>query len=323
MATAQLAPDPQALAGGAHTALSEQPRVLVIEDSAFVRLTVRRVLAAAGFQVTEACDGRAGVELFRRDEFDVILSDLNMPRLDGFGVLDAARSLPLGPEVIVLTGTSASDVNAAVRALRLGAHDFIAKPPQTWDQLVHAVQRAFEKTRLRRENARLVQELRRASLTDALTGIGNRRALEGGLAIEIERARRYGKYLAVAMFDLDRFKQINDRLGHRVGDAVLAAFAGILQAGRAPDVAYRYGGEEFVLVFAETDLAGARVAAQRITETVAAAPLVAGTYSVPVTCSAGVASLARDDDPDSLIARADRGLYAAKAGGRNRVCASV
>ena len=256
MATAQLAPKPQPLAPGVHTAPGEPPaRVLVIEDAAFVRLTVKKVLVAAGFEVTEASDGAAGVELFLREEFDVVLSDLNMPRLDGFGVLDAARGLPLGPEVIVLTGTSASDVDAAVRALRLGAHDFLAKPPQSWDQLVHAVRRAHEKTRLRRENARLVQELRRASLTDALTGVGNRRAFESGLAIEIERARRYGKYVALAMFDLDHFKQINDRLGHRVGDAVLTAFAGIFRAGRAPDMAYRYGGEEFALVFPETDLA--------------------------------------------------------------------
>ena len=324
MATARCAPDSRSLAAGAHAVPFEPPaRVLVIEDAAFVRLAVKNVLVAAGFQVTEACDGAAGVDLFRRDEFDVVLSDLNMPRLDGFGVLDAARSLPLGPEVIVLTGTSASDVDAAVRALRLGAHDFLAKPPQSWDQLVHAVRRALEKTRLRRENARLVQELRRASLTDALTGVGDRRAFESGLAIEIERARRYGTYVALAMFDLDRFKQINDSLGHRVGDAVLAAFAGIFQAGRAPDMAYRYGGEEFALLFPETDLAGARVAALRIIEAVAAAPLVAGARSVPVTCSAGVASLARDDDPDSLVARADRGLYAAKAAGRNRVCASA
>lgn len=165
----------------------------MIEDAAFVRLTVRKVLAAAGFEVTEACDGAAGVELLQRTEFDVVLSDLNMPRLDGFGVLDAARSLTLGPEVIVLTGTAAMDVEAAVRALRLGAHDFIAKPPTSWEQLVNAVQRAFEKTRLRRENARLVEELRRASLTDALTGVGNRRAFDSSLSLEIERARRYGK----------------------------------------------------------------------------------------------------------------------------------
>jgi two-component system chemotaxis family response regulator WspR len=295
----------------------------VIEDAAFVRLTVRKVLVAAGFQVTEACDGEAGVELLRRTEFDVVLSDLNMPRLDGFGVLDAARSLPLGPEVIVLTGTAGTDVEAAVRALRLGAHDFIAKPPTSWDQLVNAVQRALEKTRLRRENARLVEELRRASLTDALTGVGNRRAFESGLSIEIERARRYRKYLALAMFDLDHFKRINDRLGHRVGDAVLEAFAAILRSGRAADVAFRYGGEEFAMIFPETDLAGARVAAQRIVESVAAAPLVALAHSVPVTCSAGIASLTSDDDSDSLVGRTDRGLYAAKTAGRNRVCATA
>jgi diguanylate cyclase (GGDEF)-like protein len=298
-------------------------RVLVIEDAAFVRLTVKKVLVGAGFHVTEAADGADGVDLLRRSEFDVVLSDLNMPRLDGFGVLDAARSLPLGPEVIVLTGTAATDVEAAVRALRLGAHDFIAKPPTSWDQLVNAVQRASEKTRLRRENARLVDELRRASLTDALTGVGNRRAFESGLSIEIERARRYGKYLALAMFDLDHFKRINDRLGHRVGDAVLEAFAAILRAGRAPDVAFRYGGEEFAMILPETDLAGARVAAQRVVDSISAAPLAAGAHSVAVTCSAGIASLASDDDADSLVGRSDRGLYAAKSAGRNRVSATA
>ncbi len=168
---------------------------------------------------------------------------------------------------------------------------------------------------------RLLDELSAQARTDALTSLANRRAASAALGTEIDRARRYGRPLSVVEFDLDHFKDVNDRHGHDAGDKVLVAFADVLRAtARATDVVARWGGEEFLAIVFEADAEAARVFAERVrTELRARSPLssVPGARG-PLTVSAGVASLGPADDADSLLRRADRALYAAKAGGRDR-----
>ena len=160
-------------------------------------------------------------------------------------------------------------------------------------------------------------EVRLQARTDDLTGLANRRALDEQLAHAFAAARRTQRAFAIVMVDVDRFKFINDTHGHAVGDATLVAFAGRLAAVlREPDGAYRYGGEEFCLLLADTDLAGARTLAERARERVMLP--FEGTMKA-LTASFGVAAWQPDDTPESLIHRADRALYAAKSGGRNRV----
>jgi two-component system cell cycle response regulator len=159
-----------------------------------------------------------------------------------------------------------------------------------------------------------------ASLTDPLTGVGNRRRLEQALALEINRAERTGGPLCAFMADLDHFKRVNDTYGHEVGDKVLCAFGDLLRrCTRATDIVARFGGEEFVVLMPATDLAQAVVIAERIREAFASCPVAP--LADPATASFGVAALVAGQHGPLLLQRADRALYAAKQAGRNRVTA--
>ncbi len=166
------------------------------------------------------------------------------------------------------------------------------------------------------------EESRTASLTDPLTGVANRRALDQALVAEISRVARTNRKLSAAMADIDHFKRVNDTYGHPVGDAVLEGFGDVLRTNSRPtDVLARFGGEEFVVLMPETDLETAAGVADRIRiafETRCIEPVVG-----PTTASFGVAELGAAESGDGLLERVDRALYEAKSSGRNRVARSV
>ncbi|MEC8861129.1 MAG: diguanylate cyclase [Pseudomonadota bacterium] len=165
-------------------------------------------------------------------------------------------------------------------------------------------------------------ELRKSAATDPLTGMNNRRFVEPQLHSEIARARRYNKTFSVVMADLDRFKRVNDDHGHNVGDAVLRLLAiRISDTIRDEDRAVRWGGEEFLILMPEINAEQALLAAERIRRAVSARPFEIDGLSLSITISLGVAEYAGEENPESLIARADKNLYRAKDEGRNRVCA--
>ena len=168
------------------------------------------------------------------------------------------------------------------------------------------------------------EEMRVLATHDQLTGVFNRRHVEDLVRKELERAQRHMRSLTVAMMDADHFKVINDSHGHQVGDEVLRAIASRCQQTlRANDVFGRYGGEEFVVVFPETDLEAAGSVAERLRAAVADGPITVGEVSLNVTVSMGLAEFVRGQDMRMLFKRADAALYAAKQGGRNLVRAAV
>jgi diguanylate cyclase (GGDEF)-like protein len=295
-------------------------RILVVDDSVVVRALVGGCLRRAGFDVAEADTGKEALRLLEHEAFDVVITDLNMPEMGGLAMLAELRKKRLSPEVIILTGSRAGDVDSAVSALRLGAHDYLTKPPQSADAIIVTVERALEKKRLRDENARLVKDLQTLSLTDPLTGLPNRRAFDEALRHEKARARRHAQTLAVVMFDIDHFKRVNDTYGHGGGDVVLKHFATTLsRVLRSDDVLYRIGGEEFAALLPETTPTAALEAAARVLAVVAASPVQYEDAKVRITVSAGVACTKGLDDGKNVVAEADAALYAAKRGGRNRV----
>lgn len=175
-------------------------------------------------------------------------------------------------------------------------------------------------------NALMYREAVQSALKDPLTGVGNRLALENTLEREIAIALRHKHHLSMLIIDIDHFKRINDAHGHSTGDYVLKNVADQLQRScRDSDAtyhSYRFGGEEFVVVLNHTDLAGAKIAAERIRANIEEMTTTCQSQTVKVTASVGVASLAGNDSADSLFQRADEALYAAKKNGRNRVIAS-
>jgi diguanylate cyclase (GGDEF)-like protein len=180
---------------------------------------------------------------------------------------------------------------------------------------------AFAQARLAQLNINLKQreaQILSASLTDPLTGVGNRRRLEQALLLELSRAKRSGESLSAIMCDIDHFKQVNDQFGHEVGDSVLIGISHILLSQMRPtDIVTRFGGEEFVVLMPNTGIVSAMEAAERlrtIIQIFRIAPLVK-----PVTASFGVAELQTDEQAASLLKRIDSAMYLAKLSGRNRV----
>ncbi len=169
-------------------------------------------------------------------------------------------------------------------------------------------------------NALLYREALDNSLRDTLTQVGNRAAMEMALKREIELAKRSNHPLCLLVIDVDRFKQINDTLGHALGDKILAHIAAVTRESlRQTDQVFRFGGEEFVVLLSDTPLPAAQMVANRIRVGVDRVPLCADSQEYPASVSIGLACRAPDDDRESLFARADRALYQAKHAGRNQV----
>lgn len=160
----------------------------------------------------------------------------------------------------------------------------------------------------------LFLKIRALAERDGLTGVWNRRAIEGRTDTELERFRRSGAVCALAMLDLDHFKTINDRLGHDGGDAALKHVCQVVQSSlRKMDSLGRFGGEEFIVLLPNTDLVQARVSMERIRSTLVANPLVWKGTAVPITTSIGLAGLCAGDGIVTVVKRADEALYRAKA----------
>jgi diguanylate cyclase (GGDEF)-like protein len=292
--------------------------VLVVDDSLVVRAVVRAALENEGYGVAEAGDGTAAIDTCRQSPPDVVLLDIEMAGLDGHQVLatlkddDRLRDIP----VVFLTGrTGMKDV---VAGLRGGAHDYLKKPFEP-EELLARVGAATHVKKLQDQLRQRNAELEEVSNTDALTGLRNRRHLETELARLRHAARRHHELLALAMFDIDHFKRINDTYGHATGDLVLREFTRRLRGElRAEDIACRWGGEEFLVLLPHTDLEGATRLADRIRRAVAAVPMAVADHEIPVTVSGGCA-LGPQDSPDTLIGEADARLYEAKTSGRDRI----
>ena len=170
-------------------------------------------------------------------------------------------------------------------------------------------------------NATLFHQALQMAYTDLLTKTNNRASFNDVLQREIKRARRSDHALSLIFVDIDHFKQINDEHGHDCGDLALASAANwIKDSVRGSDIVFRYGGEEFVILLAETPLDGAAVIAERVRHGIESHTLAYGMTVLNITASLGVSCLTANDDMDSLIKRADNSMYNAKKQGRNRVC---
>lgn len=199
----------------------------------------------------------------------------------------------------------------------------VGRLTRAFNAMVERLRRSRVKTqRARRALQRQNRLLEGLSITDALTGLANRKRLDAVLAEQMALSRRTRRPFAVVMLDLDHFKTLNDTQGHLAGDRVLVGVGGALKRCiRTVDHAARYGGEEFVVVLVEPTLQGALDTAERMRATIEALRISVGDRLLSVTASVGVAQC-RDDDarPEDILARADSALYEAKHGGRNRVC---
>ncbi len=233
------------------------------------------------------------------------------------GFTDSAVQVGSFMEVLLLSFALAQRINME-RHLRFEAQKLMLDESERHNRELE--ERVSERTA---ELELANQRLNELSITDGLTGLKNRRYLDEALPREIARAERNTKPVSVVMIDIDQFKSLNDTFGHKAGDACLETLGRILASHvRTPDIAVRYGGEEFSLVFTDADLEGALRVVERLRVHVAQTSVPYGDVQLSFTISAGVATRSPGDamGADSLIQQADQGLYRAKTEGRNRVC---
>ncbi|TWI46751.1 diguanylate cyclase (GGDEF)-like protein [Pseudoduganella flava] len=286
--------------------LAAQAHVLIVDDDRSTRTTLRHTLQRDGFLVEEAEDGAQALAMLPRCQPDVILMDAVMPVMDGFEACARLQDMPGGSGIPVLMITALQDNTSVERAFAAGASDYIPKPIH-YAVLSQRVRRIIEANRAEKK-------IRHLAYNDLLTGLPNRTLFFELLAQGIERAGQHQQQLAVLFMDLDRFKYVNDNLGHDVGDRLLVAVAKrVRQSVRNVDAVARLGGDEFTVVLGDLDgPAGAAAAAHAICRALES-PFQIDGHDIFVTSSVGIAMYPHDGtDVATLVKHADSAMYRAK-----------
>jgi two-component system, cell cycle response regulator len=299
-------------------------RVLVVEDSQSQALRLTLLLQNNGYEPVVAANGVQGLELLNEGGISIVITDWMMPEMDGPTFCRAVRAREIKGYVYVIMVTAKGETSNVVAGLEAGADDFMFKPIDAAVMLAR-LSTAGRILDLERSLIDRNREIEKLAVTDALTGVYNRRYLVDRLEEERRRTARYGHVLSVIMGDVDHFKAVNDAHGHHAGDAVLRAVALALVSGTRQGVDWvaRFGGEEFVVVMPETEPVGALIAAERLRRSVAGIAVESDGAKLSVTISLGVASLeaeaaAKEGAVNQLLQLADTRLYEAKGRGRNR-----
>ncbi len=300
--------------------------ILVVEDQDRSASRLRAVLARAGHQVeVEARVQGALQRLGARKPYDVVIISLGLAEADGLRLCGRVRALEHTRRLPIIVVVQSGDKTRLLRALDMGVNDYLTRPVDRNELLARV------RTQIRRKRhsdylrGRLEESIELA-VTDALTGLHNRRYMETHLKLLAEQASESGRPLSVVLVDIDNFKSVNDTYGHAVGDNVLREFATRFRRNtRAVDLACRIGGEEFAIVMPDTELQRACQVGERLRECIASEPFQTDRdTSLVITASVGIATLdGTDCSIDGLFKRADQALYVAKRGGRNRVVADA
>lgn len=303
--------------------------VLVVDDERSSREGLALAVRALGHRCRTAVDGEDALRSIKEKHPDVVISDWAMPGMSGAELCRRTRSVgDEAPYIYFIILTAFDDREHRLGGMAAGADDYQRKPVDLDEleaRLVSAARVVDHHRRLASRNAELRHDSTRfyaASRTDALTGTGNRLALDEEISTLLSRSLRYGHRCSLAICDLDFFKAYNDRFGHVAGDEALRRVAKGMRANlRAADTLFRYGGEEFVVLLVEQSLGDAEHAMDRMRAAVEHLAIPSPATGAALTLSVGVAEIdpERDRTAADWIARADAALYSAKQRGRNRV----
>lgn len=304
-------------------------RVLVADDDPLARFAVCALIRAFGYPVLAAEDGEQAWALMQSEPITLLITDWQMPGLDGPELIRRVRAANLPRYVSCLLLTIRDQRTDRIQGLDAGADDYLVKPVDPDElraRLVGAARVLRLEQELREANERLQQlaaKLQHQAFHDTLTGLLNRQGLVNHAARELARVERTDIALAAALLDIDHFKQVNDQYGHAIGDLALRHVAiQMREAIRPYDIVGRWGGEEFLLLLPGAAPEAACNIAERVRTRIATTPLdLPDQGQIALHASIGVA-VCRANTPnlDALVANADQALYAAKNAGRDRVC---
>jgi len=292
-----------------------QFRVMIVDDDAFTTGFIKDCLEKANFLVTICNRSMQALQMIDEERPDLIVLDVLMPEIDGFGLCQRIRQNPGMLLTPIIFLTRKDNLEQRIRGFEVGGNDYMVKPFEP-EELV---------ARVRSHLSRL-STLHDMAIRDGLTRCYNQRHFKVRLEQEIARAKRYGYEASLLIIDIDRFKAINDTHGHLVGDMVVSTIAGLINATvRSTDMVSRYGGDEFAVLLIHAGRSEADLLASRIFKRIKDFPFVVDPEkeikkTIYVTVSLGGAVLRRQDDGvKSFIERADQGLYQAKEAGRDQI----
>lgn len=295
--------------------------ILVVDDSPVYRKLVEQSLSQEHYTVLLARNGREALELFAKHQPALVITDWSMPDISGIELCQRIRRdyRQFYAYVILLTGNT--DKEEVIEGLAAGADDYLTKPFHSGElqARVRVGRRIVELHRQVQDKNRQLEEM---ALTDPLTGLPNRRAIDFWASRQLSAAVRHDFPIWAVMADLDHFKSINDTHGHDAGDIVLKSFAEILKANtRKSNICGRLGGEEFLVVITHVEKKNVAIAIERIREQFAAQRFTVERHTFGATASFGIAGVlvTACSDFGDLVTRADAALYSAKRQGRNRI----
>jgi len=306
-------------------------KVLVVEDSREQRNNLVALLESRGYDVAAVGSGIQALKAIKESCPDVVILDVVLEDMDGYSVCRWLRLTEATRDSVIIMLTVKNDVKERIEGLHVGADDYLPKPydgDELEARMYAALRSRSVKFELRKRNTELEGMLTRAeqvAMTDAVTGLSNRRRFTDVLKREWATAKRYGHPLSCAMVDVDHFKAVNDTHGHGAGDDALRRVAAlVLSSVREVDLCARYGGDEFAVLLPHTPREKAVLVMDRIRLKLLATRAEWGPESERVSLSVGIASTedAEIESAEELVEAADAALYDAKREGRDRVAVS-
>ncbi|MGL5032780.1 MAG: diguanylate cyclase, partial [Microcystaceae cyanobacterium] len=294
--------------------------ILVVDDVTKNLQLVMEILEQVGYSTTFAVGGKQTLERLKTVTPDLILLDLMMPGMNGLEVCEILKADPTYQNIPIIFLTASNEREHLIEAFEKGAIDYISKPFHSPELLARV------KTHLMLKQAQdelqiAYDRLEKMVTIDELTNVANRRAIFAFGEQEFQRAKRYDNCFAVMMIDLDYFKKVNDTYGHYSGDECLKLVADCLKNSlRTTDLVGRFGGEEFIAILPETNLAEAIELGERLRHKIVCLCPKLEDHVVHLSASIGVTTHRRNDESlNDMFRRADKALYQAKDDGRNRV----
>jgi len=304
--------------------------ILLVDDNPMNLKTLANTLEKQDYELLIATSGERGIKIAKNATPDLVLLDIRMPGLDGFEVCIKLKEIEITKDIPVIFLTALSEVENKVKAFGVGGVDYITKPFQQ-EEVLARVKSHLKISRLTRELAEslvkqqeLSERLRKLSIQDPLTNLYNRRYFFESMEKEIKKAMRREEQMAIAIFDIDFFKSVNDTYGHLCGDLILKELGSIISQNiRETDLFARYGGEEFVAGFFDIESDGIYGRLEDIRKMIESHPFVFDGAQIKKTVSIGLTvhkfNRYSNVKVDNLVNEADNALYQAKETGRNKV----
>ncbi len=309
-------------------------KILVVDDDPMTLVGLRKMLESGGKKVYTAENGDDALSLALETLPDMIITDWRMPKVSGIDLCRILRSTTITQHIYIIMLTGKESDEEHVQALDAGADDFVVKPftPRVLAARLNSGERIIRFQQKISQDHKVIQKyaarlaaanrkLETMAMTDALTGLPNRRSALNRLKEEVSESRRHNTPLSCIMIDIDHFKLVNDSYGHDIGDRVLKKIADIFSTtARSYDMVSRIGGEEFLVICARSALSESRQLAERLRQAIHSLRISLEEYTIQTTISLGVASWHETmSSGEDMTKAADRALYRAKQKGRDRV----